>query len=193
MQGNICTVFIWVSCAENDYYHVVSTRQLSFDCCIYHGCSCHMQGRLRKQQVIPYSSPTFAIGPPTLYNYHHHCSQYREQEVVPYRKATFANHLHPITTSITPNARLFTALYCLVFFIWWLSGQTELWENWTPAKHGRLDWVSVSFVCIVREAVNILKWEVQEIDILDSWNIIIVTEETCPRASKFGFEYYWFF
>lgn len=76
-----------------------------------------MQGRLRKQQVIPYSSPTFAIGPPTLYNYHHHCSQYREQEVVPYRKATFANHLHPITTSITPNARLFTALYCLVFFI----------------------------------------------------------------------------
>ena len=45
-QSNISSIFVCVSCGENDYYRVVSAGQLSFDCRSYCGRSCRMQGGL---------------------------------------------------------------------------------------------------------------------------------------------------
>ena len=56
-QSTICIVFIFVCCAENDCYRVVSARQLSFDCRTYCRRSCRMQESMfRPFQVIESTS-----------------------------------------------------------------------------------------------------------------------------------------
>ena len=43
-QSTIYIDFICASCAESDYYRVVSSGQLRFDCLMYYGRGCRIQG-----------------------------------------------------------------------------------------------------------------------------------------------------
>ena len=61
-QSTICIVFICVCWAENGYYRVVMVGQLSFDCRMYCGLSCRMQGEEREKERIR----VFVLFPSTM-------------------------------------------------------------------------------------------------------------------------------
>ena len=58
-QRNSRIVFIFVTCREKDYYHVVSVRQFSLDCCSYCEPRRRMQGSCHKHYFSEFPDFSF--------------------------------------------------------------------------------------------------------------------------------------